>query len=293
MSRAALIIHAGAGARERTQASREDIAARLEAILMAVWPLLIERGARSAVRAAVERLEDDPLFNAGTGSKLQADGQARMSAAIMAADDGVFSGVINVERIAHPVAAADRLHAQPHHVMAGAPANVWLSTQGFADHDPVTDQRRAEWQAERAGVHGTVGAVARDETGRVAAATSTGGVGMERPGRVSDSATVAGTYAGAAAGVSLTGVGEHIVNHAAAARIVTRCTDGLSLDTAVARTLAEAQARDFEFGLIAVDAHGTLVADQTAGIGTLYAACVDGRCRSFVQAGRLHWPADS
>lgn len=293
MSRPALIIHAGAGARERTQASREDIAARLEAILVAVWPLLIEQGARSAVRAAVERLEDEPLFNAGTGSKLQADGQARMSAAIMAADDGVFSGVINVERIAHPVAAADRLHAEQHHVVAGAPANAWLSAQGFADHDPVTEQRRAEWQAERAGQHGTVGAVARDETGLVAAATSTGGVGMERPGRVSDSATVAGTYAAAAAGVSLTGVGEHIVNHAAAARIVTRCTDGLALDTAVARTLAEAQARDFEFGLIAVAADGTLVADQTAGIGTLYAACADGQTRSFVQAERLHWPANS
>jgi len=293
MSRPALIIHAGAGARERTQASREDIAARLEAILAAVWPVLIAHGARRAVRAAVERLEDEPLFNAGTGSKLQADGQARMSAAIMAADDGVFSGVINVERIAHPVAAADRLHAEQHHVMAGTPANAWLGTQGFAEHDPVTAQRRAEWQTERAGAHGTVGAVARDDTGLIAAATSTGGVGMERPGRVSDSATVAGTYAAAAAGVSLTGVGEHIVNHAAAARIVTRCTDGLALDAAVARTLAEAQAREFEFGLIAVAADGALVADQTAGIGTLYAACADGQTRSFVQAERLHWPTDS
>jgi len=291
VTRCALIIHAGAGAIERTGISPDQLDARLRAMLAEVWPILAERGARAAVRAAVELLENEPAFNAGTGSKLQADGVARMSAAIMDSSDSVFSGVINVENIQHPVAAADSLHGQANHVLADRHANAWFSARGFAAHEPITTQRRAEWQAAQAGEAGTVGAVAVDGRGVIAAATSTGGVGMEIPGRVSDTPTVAGTYATAAAGVSLTGIGEHIVNLAAGARIGTRCLDGQPLAAAVARTLAEAGERQFEFGLIAVAADGTLVADQTADMQTLYAAAVGDERHSFLTRRRLHWPA--
>ncbi len=286
-----LILHAGAGLRERTRASAEQIEARLDDILTAAWAVLAAEGARACVRYAVEQLEHEPLFNAGTGSKLQADGVARMSASIMSADDGIFSGVINVEGIAHPVVAADRLHGVPHHVLAGTPALDWLRCAGFSAHDPVTDQRREEWREGRAGRTGTVGAVALDATGVIAAATSTGGVGMEQPGRVSDSATVAGNYASAMAGVSVTGVGEHIVHHAVAARVVVRCTDGLPLSDAVLRTLDEASQREYQFGLIALAADGSLVANQTPGVQTLYAARCGERALSFLQAPALHWPA--
>jgi L-asparaginase len=285
----ALIIHAGAGLRERTAASAGQVDARLRTILAAAWEVLLREGARAAARAAVEALEDEPLFNAGTGSKLQADGVARMSAAIMSGDDGVFSGVINLERLAHPVAAADRLRREPNPVLAGPPARAWLAGEGFADHDPVTAQRRAEWQAACAGAHGTVGAVALDAGGCIAAATSTGGVGMERPGRVSDTATVAGTYAQPCAAVSMTGIGEHIVNHAAAVRIVTRCSDGLGLAEAVSRTLAEAAACDYQFGLIALAADGSMTAGQVGDVQTMYAARRGDTLTSFLDSAALQF----
>ena len=109
-------------------------------------------------------------------------------------------------------------------------------------------------------------------------------MGFETPGRVSDSATVAGTYADAGAGVSCTGVGEHIVDHAAAARIVTRTADGLDLGAAIRRTLHEADELGLEYGLIAVDRSGLARAGSTAGVTTLWAARDGDGQRDFLSA---------
>jgi L-asparaginase len=105
---------------------------------------------------------------------------------------------------------------------------------------------------------GTVGCVAFDKHGHLAAATSTGGKGFELPGRVSDSATVAGNFANTVCGVSCTGVGEDIVSGAVATKIVTRVTDGLSLSEACARTFAELKPFDGFAGAIAIDKDGNM-----------------------------------
>jgi L-asparaginase len=269
----ALIIHGGAGAREGLHASFRRYADSLEGIVEDAWRTLLDRGARAAVLAAVRALEDDPIFNAGLGSRLQADGVARMSAALMDGRRGRFSGVVNVERIRHPIDVADHLQAARHAVLAGSPAGHYARhTLGMADFDPVTEHRREEHARRSAGRSGTVGAVAVDATGALWAATSTGGVGNETPGRMSDSATVAGNYATAAAGVSCTGIGEHIVDHAAAVRVVLRVEDGDSIEAAVERTIREADERSLEYGLIALDAAGQAVAGRTRDVTTLWCA---------------------
>jgi len=101
-----------------------------------------------------------------------------------------------------------------------------------------------------------VGCVALDREGRLAAATSTGGKGFEIPGRISDSATVAGNYANEFCGVSLTGVGEDIVSGAVAAKIVTRVTDGMTLAQAFEKTFEELKPFDGFAGAIAIDQNG-------------------------------------
>jgi len=221
---------------------------------------------------AIRLLEDDPLFNAGLGSRLQRDGVARMSAALMDGAGGRFSGVINVERVRHPIDVAAALGGDKHRVLAGEFATRFARSLGMGDFDPSTPHRLAEHQRRLAGESGTVGAVAVDRHGAVWAATSTGGVGFETPGRVSDSATVAGTYADSAVGVSCTGIGEHIVDHGAATRVAVRVADGMTLEEAIGRTLGEADQRGLEYGLIAVDREGLAMAGTTYGMTTLWAA---------------------
>ncbi len=267
-----LIIHGGAGAREGSHVGFPQYQASLSSIRDAAWRVLLSDGARAAVLAAVRLLEDDPIFNAGLGSRLQRDGAVRMSAALMDAEQGVFAGVVNIERVRHPIDVADALSSRQHTVVSGAGATALARELGMDVFDPITEHRLEEYRQHLEGDTGTVGAVALDEAGRICAGTSTGGVGYELPGRVSDSPTVAGTFAGKAAGVSCTGIGEHIVNHGAAVRIVTRVEDGAGLDQAVARTIAEADQRGFEYGLIAVDGAGRPVAGGTRDMVTLYAS---------------------
>ena len=121
------------------------------------------------------------------------------------------------------------------------------------------ERERAEYEAKLASLGtGTVGCVALDNNGKIAVATSTGGKGFEIPGRISDSATVAGNYANEFCGVSLTGVGEDIVSNATAAKIVTRVTDGFSIEKAFEKTFAELKPYDGFAGAIAIDKHGTI-----------------------------------
>jgi L-asparaginase len=271
-----LIIHGGAGARETGPGQSEQYAEHLQRIIQQSYPVLLHDGARAAVIHAIRLLEDDPLFNAGTGSRLQRDGVVRMSAALIDSRQQTFAGVINVERIRHPIDFADHLSRQRHTVLAGDKATTYARQSGFGEHDPVTEYRRREFEQKRPGTSGTVGAVALDVEQILCAGTSTGGIGWETPGRVSDSATVAGTYASAAARVSCTGSGEQIVHHAVAARIITRIEDGLSLPEAVDRTIAEANHRGYQYGLIGLDSQGTWSAQQTLGVTTLFAVH-DGR----------------
>ena len=144
-------------------------------------------------------------------------------------------------------------------VLGGSGATAFARRNGFEVFSTEIPQRKAEYEAKLAGNgQGTVGCVAFDKEGKIAVATSTGGKGFEVPGRISDSATVAGNYANEFCGVSLTGVGEDIVSGAVAAKIVTRVTDGFTLKEAFAKTFAELKSIDGFAGAIAIDNKGTI-----------------------------------
>lgn len=246
---ALLALHGGAGGdgpwRGMTPMDPQRVAS-MEAVLQVLGPRL-EAGdidALTAVRLAVEALEDEPGFNAGVGSVLDANGQVSMDASIMRGQDGAAGSVVGVTNLRHPIQAAHGLLQQGWPaMMAGPGAEAWAAKH---DHETVlpdaliTDLRRAQWQKWRdARLHpgatdeddaaldhdlgeevdgpGTVGAVALDAHGHLAAATSTGGMTGKPPGRVGDTPVIgAGTWADQRVAVSCTGVGEAYLRACAA-----------------------------------------------------------------------------
>ncbi len=255
-----IIIHGGFFSESST--SQETKVAKQIALLRIVkdsYEYLKTHSAVETVVYAVSLLEDDALFNAGIGSQIQSDGKIRMSASLM---DGVtqkFSGVINIEEVKNPIQVALELMKVDDRVLGGSGATNFARQHGFEKFSTEIPQRRAEYEAKLAATGtGTVGCVALDSSGNLAAATSTGGKGFEIPGRISDSATVAGNYVNEFCGVSLTGVGEDIVSGAVAAKIVTRVTDGFSLDKAFEKTFAELKPYDGFAGAIAIDKDGNM-----------------------------------
>ena len=271
-----LVIHGGAGSLEGKTAEAQNIHLSLCRIWEETFELLKKNIAEEAVIHGIRLLEDDPIFNAGTGSKLQADGEVRMSAALMDGVKNRFSGVINVQNIRFPIEAAALLSKEKNKVLSADQATEFCRKHGFDEHDPVTPARLQEYEQKCSGIHGTVGIVALDKKGSIIAGTSTGGIGHEIPGRVSDSPTVAGTYASSKAGVSCTGVGEQITQQAAAAKIVTRVEDGMSLHEAVSKTLMESNNFNYSFGLISLDADGQIEVGKTAALGEVYYAYHNG-----------------
>ncbi|MBV8938449.1 MAG: isoaspartyl peptidase/L-asparaginase [Alphaproteobacteria bacterium] len=272
-----LMIHGGLGPAAGFARGKHQERAALQRIAEDSFVFLRHHTALETVIHAVSLLEDDPLFNAGTGSKLQSDGVIRMTASVMDGARQRFAGVINIRDVKNPVQVAARLLEYDDRVLAGEEATAFARGQGFSAHNPETAARRTAYDEQHKG--GTVGCVALDAAGRLAAATSTGGKGFEMPGRVSDSSTVAGNYANAVAAVSCTGIGEDIVNSALAARIVIRVTDGMTLDAASAAAVAELAAQRGEAGFIALDAQGHM--QQAATHPYLAYATHDGRLRVF------------
>lgn len=255
-----IIIHGGFFSESSTNI--ETKIAKQNALIQIVkesYEYLQSHSALETVVFAVSKLEDDPLFNAGIGSQIQSDGKIRMSAALM---DGVsmkMSGVINIEDVKNPIQVAEVLMSEEDRVIGGEVSTHYARAHGFEPFSTEIPQRRAEYEAKlKATGTGTVGCVALDAKGAIAVATSTGGKGFEIPGRISDSATVAGNYANADCGVSLTGVGEDIVSGAVAAKIVTRVTDGFSLEKAFEKTFNELKPYDGFAGAIAIDKNGNI-----------------------------------
>ncbi|PSF38432.1 isoaspartyl peptidase [Aphanothece hegewaldii CCALA 016] len=277
-----LIIHGGASSLE-DKGGLIQVRQSLHSVVKEVYELL--QGGKSAVEAVIrgcELLEDDPKFNAGTGSVLQSDGQVRMSASLMDGDRQRFSGVINVSRIKNPIHITKFLQEQDDRTLSDLGAAELARELQIPIYDPRIDFRLEEWISERkdnfqrkmarlyAGSNearrGTIGVVALDSEGKIAAGTSTGGKGLERIGRVSDSATVAGNYATQYAGVSCTGVGEDIVEEALASRIVVRVTDGISLPEAMKRSIKESSENKRDLAAISLDASGAIAWGKTCEI---------------------------
>ena len=255
-----LIIHGGffseSSTNHETKVAKQNA---LEQIVKDSYAFLKTHSAVETVVYAVSLLEDDELFNAGIGSQIQSDGKIRMSAAIMDGETQKMGGVINIEEVKNPVQVAQILMQYDDRVLGGSGAINFARQQGFESFSTEIPQRRAEYEAKMKSLGtGTVGCVALDRNGKIAVATSTGGKGFEIPGRISDSATVAGNYANAICGVSLTGVGEDIVSNATAAKIVTRVTDGFTLQEAFSKTFNELKPYDGFAGAIAIDNKGNM-----------------------------------
>lgn len=255
-----VIIHGGFFSESST--SNETKVAKQQALLRiakASYQYLETHSAIQTVVYAISQLEDDGLFNAGTGSQIQSDGKIRMSASMMDGFTQKMSGVINIQDVKNPIQVAEKLMAYDDRILGGRGATRFARKNGFPEFSTEIPQRRLEYKARLAATGiGTVGCVVLDKDGNIAAATSTGGKGFEMPGRISDSATVAGNFANAFCGVSLTGVGEDIVSGAVAAKIVTRVTDGFALKDAFAKTFDELKPFDGFAGAIAIDAKGNV-----------------------------------
>jgi len=241
-ARWSILVHGGAGDVARSSVGAH-VAGCERAAAEGAKVLAAGGSALDAVARAVEVLETDPLFNAGTGACLDSDGHLSLDASIMDGHELRAGAVCALRAFEHPVAIARRvMEATPHVLLAAEGAARFAIAQGFAPADEasmITEAARLKWQAARAKgtseswAGGTVGAVARDERGHVAAATSTGGMVNKLAGRVGDSPLIgAGTYADDEAGAcSTTGHGEAMIRVCLAKTAVEamRALDGTSI----------------------------------------------------------------
>jgi L-asparaginase / beta-aspartyl-peptidase len=255
----ALIVHGGAG---RIRA--EELTARLDGCkdaVLAGWKIIQQGGsALDAVEVAVVALEDNPLFNAGTGSTLNGLGQVEMDAAIMEGETLRAGAVAAVQGIKNPIKLARSVMEDGRHLFfAGEGALLFARQIGFPECSPeslIIDSERKRWQEK----HGTVGCVALDATGKIAAATSTGGIFDKLPGRVGDSPLIGcGTYADDRGAVSCTGQGEAIVRIVMAKTGLDLLKDEAEPQAAANRAIALlAQKTGGTAGLIMIDRQGRI-----------------------------------
>ena len=266
MRRFTIVVHGGAGPLPSEERGRAAAAGCLQTARIGHRILAEGGSALEAVQAACVALEDDPLFNAGTGSCLNEEGRIEMDAAIMEGTTRRVGAVAAITRVKNPVLVARRVMDRGRHVLlAGEGADRFAREEGFAPYPPallVTAAALQRWQREREGKipprPGTVGAVAIDQEGRAAAATSTGGTSGKAPGRIGDSPIPgAGLYAHDAAGaVSATGQGEAILRGVLSRHICDRMAAGIPAQQAVEEGIRELARLGGEGGAIAVDREG-------------------------------------
>ena len=283
--RTALVIHGGAGVIERDAMSPEDesaIRTDLNRALDAGNAVLAQGGAAlDAVQAVIQVLEDSPRFNAGKGAVFNAQGKHELDASIMEGHTRRAGAVAGVMTVRHPIQLARAVMEHSAHVMLAG-----KGAEAFADTRPEIERVRNHWfdtdvrhrQLEKAqaaeqaqastgapampgGYFGTVGAVALDAHGHIAAATSTGGMTNKRWGRIGDSPVIgAGTWADDRCGVSGTGWGEFYIRYAVAHDICARVAyRGDTLATAANEVVNRiVPAAGGDGGAIALDADGNI-----------------------------------
>lgn len=245
MTPLAIIVHGGAKTipAEEHAAHREGCRAAAER----GWRVLAEGGsAVDAVEAAIRHLEDDPTFNAGFGSELNEDGDAQMDAGLMEGREFAVGAVAGVLGVRHPIGVARAILDSEHALLVGDGARRFARESGCEICEPsemVSEARRKAWEEAQAEseprkVNNTVGCVARDGQGTIAAGASTGGTGSNPPGRVGDTPLAgAGFYADdEQGGCAMTGDGECILRVVLAKRI----TDGLVQSSEPDRVVREA-----------------------------------------------------
>jgi beta-aspartyl-peptidase (threonine type) len=263
-----LVLHGGAGVitRDKLTVEREAaVRADLERALRAAHAVLAKGGkSTDAVTAAITILEDSPLFNAGKGAVFTHDGSNELDAAIMDGRARTAGAVTGVRTIKNPILLAKAVMDNGRHVMLiGRGAEEFAATAGIEIVDPSYFRTEERWQQLQQALvedhFGTVGVVALDQSGGLAAGTSTGGLTNKRYGRVGDSPIIgAGTYADAHCGVSATGHGELFIRYTVARDICARVeyaheSLAQAADDVVMHELVEAKG---DGGVIALDAQG-------------------------------------
>jgi beta-aspartyl-peptidase (threonine type) len=291
-----LAVHGGAGAIPRAELTAEKeaaIRADLEAALRAGAEVIVDGGSSlDAVTRAIVLLEDSPHFNAGKGAVFNADGINELDASIMEGHTRRAGAVAGLHRIRNPITLARAvMEKSPHVMMVGEGAEKFARTVGIDFVDPSYFRTEFRWQQllkARAGekaqaalplppsaYYGTVGAVARDRRGHLAAATSTGGMTNKRFGRVGDAPIIgAGTWADAGCAVSATGWGEMFIRSAVAHDICARMAyRGDPVGKAADDALAEVKKLGGDGGVIVLDARGNAALPFNS--GGMYRGTID------------------
>lgn len=268
----AIICHGGAGIINDKEAYARGLAEAIEEGYR-----LLRQGA-SALEAVVKAttiLEDNPIFNAGTGSSLTIDGIAEMDAGLMT-QNGRFGGICCIRNVKNPILVAEKVMTETDHlILTGEGAIIFARKCGFPEYNPVTEKAADRLKEVRTsgskyfpklnqqlGISGykwgTVGTVAIDRNGYIVAATSSGGIVGRLTGRVGDSGIPgAGVYASPYGGVSCTGHGEEILRMLLAKDIVDRMKT-MPASTSVTLALVEAKRKKILCGAVAIDARGTI-----------------------------------
>jgi beta-aspartyl-peptidase (threonine type) len=274
-----IIVHGGA----RNLGNKET--ERIKDVINACeigYQVLLDKNAVEAVEIAVRHLEASAYLNAGVGSYLQLDGRVRMDASIMK-DDLSAGAVIGIEDVEHPISVARRVMDMTQHVILSGPlATDFAHSEGFPRFDPRTRPKIDLWMEIMEEFHqkttyeqifhvdryltgrfklGTVGCVAIDNNGGIAAGTSTGGLKLNVPGRVGDSGIIgAGTYCSKFGGVSCTGYGEKILVLSLARQVVNYLQQGKSAKAmdAAEYGIKELNSLDAYGGIICIDKEGNL-----------------------------------
>ena len=272
----ALAIHGGAGVIERgdlTPQKEADFRAGLNAALAAGQRVLSSGGSSlDAVEATIRVLEDNPLFNAGRGAVFTAEGRNELDSSIMDGATLKAGAVAGVTRTRNPISLARAvMERSPHVMLAREGADQFSVERGLPQAPPEYFRTEERWQQlldwrrdhaaelDRTHSRGTVGAVAIDVNGHVAAGTSTGGMTGKRWGRVGDSPVIgAGTYAAdGTCAVSATGSGEYFIRASAARQLCDRIAwRGESVQSAASATIANIGSLGGDGGMIAIDGTG-------------------------------------
>jgi beta-aspartyl-peptidase (threonine type) len=302
-----IVVHGGAGVIARSALGPNGDAAYRASLAQAeaAGANVLERGgsALDAVEAAINVLEDDPLFNAGRGAVFTAEGKNELDSSIMDGSNLKAGAVAGVTRTRHPISLARAvMEKSPYVMLAGAGADAFAARLGLEQVNPSFFFTEARWQSllqqlrkqglpvpprpagappspagpgvpvaqispnlqiEQSHVHGTVGAVALDRAGNIAAGTSTGGLQAKMPGRVGDSPIIgAGTYASnQSCAVSATGSGEYFIRLGVAREVCNLVAfKGMSLQQAADQVIHhELEALHGDGGVIAITPDGQMV----------------------------------
>ena len=283
-----VIVHGGAGDFSRSSHSITEYRKGVEEAACAGYESLKTGNALDAVVASVHTLEDNPLFNAGTGAVLNIEGEVEADAMVMFR--GKIGAVAALKKMRNPVKVARLVMEETDHNFLVGEGAYTFARKFFDEYDPVSEERKKMYEELKTRFlkgdtrwkkncvlfepHGTVGAVAFD--GELAAATSTGGIWLKLKGRVGDSPLVGcGTYAGEKAGISATGIGENIMR-SVFAKSVHDLLPELGIQNALDRMLVYSP----ETGAIALDAQGnTGYAFNTRAMA--WALCDEGDVTSF------------